>query len=412
MVEVRRYGGGSLKNHESRKITKCRSCKGTSFLQVNQSGSVPVAGIYYDPAGSPTDVCASLSLACCLECGLIQLEETISPHIYDDYSFVGNSAAAYQLHLEYVADWLAKKWEVSGKRVFEVGASNGVLLGHLSGKYGNHVSGIEPSRKLCESAAMSGVSIECGYFNSGYLAQAEIGVFDCVIIRHVLEHIDDLEDMLQSLQRIVKRDGVLIVEVPDGGRIFRNRLFSNVFHEHLNYFTQSSIDNLMNRYGFSPAASEEVDIHGGALLMAYKPDVTNTRLSTPVDQELLKRFSGESARYYRSLYNSIMAARGSGKVVHGYGASHRTFILLGNAGLDQASVPVIYDNNPMLHGKRLNGFHIEVRPAGRVKEDNPDAIVIFATSYENEIRSFLADECDYRGEIISVGYGELCEEDQ
>jgi SAM-dependent methyltransferase len=401
-----------LQNCDSRKINECRSCRGTSLFPVHESIPVPVAGIYYDLDGPPTEIYAPLTLVCCQECGLIQLAETISPDIYSDYSFVGDSAAAYQLHLESVADWLAEKWDVSGKSVFEVGASNGVLLGYLSKKYRNEVSGIEPSRKLCDSAASSGIGIECGYFNSGFLAQAEIGPFDCVIIRHVLEHIDDLEDMLQSLQRIVKSDGLLVVEVPDGGKIFQNRLFSNVFHEHLNYFTQSSLDNLMSRHGFSPIATEEVDVHGGALLLVYKSGITKASSTQAIDHDLLKRFSRESDRYYQALHDRIQAARQSGKVVHGYGASHRTFILLGNAGLDRYGVPVIYDNNPMLHGKRLNGFHIEVRPVRQIKDDSPDAIVVFATSYETEIRALLADECGYRGEIISVRHEELCEEDQ
>lgn len=379
---------------------------------MHETRPVPVAGIYYDQGGTPADIVAPLALVFCLDCGLIQLADTISPDIYNDYSFVGDSAAAYQLHLERVADWLAERWGVFGKRVFEVGASNGILLGFLSKNYGNDVSGIEPSRKLCDSAAMNGVSIECGYFNSDFLLRSRIGVFDCVIIRHVLEHIDELDDMLRSLQSIVKSDGLLIVEVPDGGRIFRDRLFSNVFHEHLNYFTRSSLDNLMNRYGFLPVAAEEVDIHGGALLIVYRPSLASVSLAVPFGQKLLEHFSAESMRYYQALHDRIQGAKSAGKSVHGYGASHRTFILLGNSELNQSSVPVIYDNNPMLHGKFLNGFHIEVRPVRQIMEDLPDAIVIFATSYETEIRAFLADECGYRGEIISVRYEELCEEDQ
>lgn len=401
-----------MKAYGSKKISACRSCKASSLFQVYTGPPVPVAGIYYDRDDAPVDVAAPLTLVCCQECGLTQLAETISPDIYADYSFVGDSAAAYQIHLENVARGLAEDWGVRGKRVFEVGASNGVLLGQLAHKYHNEVTGIEPSRKLCVAAGTSGIKIECGYFNSSFVAHAEIGAFDCVIIRHVLEHIDDLDDMLRSLQRIVKSDGLLVVEVPDGGKIFQNRLFSNIFHEHLNYFTQYSLNALMTRYGFSPIAMKEVDIHGGALLLVYKPDGKPCDETPVIDHDLLGHFSKESSRYYDALHDRIDTLRQAGKVVHGYGASHRTFILLGNAGLDASFVPVIYDNNPMLHNKRLNGFHIEIQPKERLNGNNPDAVVVFATSYEAEITRFLTDECRYRGEIISVRYEALCDQDQ
>lgn len=392
-------------------ITTCRSCGSGNLLPFYSTPPVPIAGIYYTDGAPTVDVRAPMTLVCCPACTLTQLQETIGHEIYENYSFVGDSAASYQAHLERVAGLLAGEWGITGKRIFEVGASNGVLLRILADNHRNEVSGIEPSSKLCAAAAANGIAIRNGYFNNRFLDAESVGTFDCVIIRHVLEHIDDLDDMLRALRRVVREDGILVVEVPDGDKIFSNNLFSNIFHEHLNYFTHASLQHLLARHGFSLQYEEKVDIHGGSLFLVCRPDYDATVSLPYVDQAVLNRFSAQAAHYYAALKKKVVTLRGQGKTVHGYGASHRTFILLGIADVDRDELPVIYDNNPMLHGKRLNGLHNKVLPKEAVSVDNPDALLIFATSYEEEITAYLVNECHYHGEIISIRYEALCGHD-
>jgi len=385
----------------------CRSCGSTDFYPVYSVEPIPVAGIYYDSGTDPANIDAPMSLVGCQGCGLVQLRETIDPSIYRDYSFVGDSATGYQQHLQSVAATLVRDWEMRGKRIFEVGASNGVLLGHLAALGGNEVAGIEPSQKLCDDANSKGINIKQGYLNRDYLEQNNPGRFDCVVIRHVLEHIDDLNDMIDSARSLLDKDGLLVVEVPNVGKILQDNLLSNIFHEHLNYFSLHSINQLMSRNNLAVVHQGEVDIHGGSLLLFYR--LGTTTLAPPqLDLDRLQTFSHRALAYYQAIHDKVATLNRAGKVVHGYGASHRTFILLGNSGLGKDEVPVIYDSNPFLHNKQLNGFHILVQPKEAIMGNNPDAIVIFATSYEQEIISFLRDECGYAGDMISLNYEAIC----
>jgi SAM-dependent methyltransferase len=385
----------------------CRSCGSDNFQPVYAVEPIPVAGIYYDAVADPVCVSAPMTVVGCQGCGLVQLRETISPTIYRDYSFVGNSAAAYQEHLQGVAATLVQDWGMRGRRIFEVGASNGVLLGFLAELGGNEVSGIEPSGKLCDEAVKSGIDVRQGYFDRSYLERSHPGTFDCVVIRHVLEHIDDLNDMVGSMKGLLGKDGLLVAEVPNVEQIIQGNLLSNIFHEHLNYFSLQSLNHLMSRHGLGLVEQREVDVHGGSLLLFYRPG-TNPPAPPRLDLDRLRQFSARAQAYYRAIHDRITALTRAGKTVHGYGASHRTFILLGNSGLGRDEVPVIYDNNPFLHNKRLNGFHALVQPKEAITANSPDVVVIFATSYEREITSFLLGECGYRGEIISLSYEAIC----
>lgn len=385
---------------------QCRSCGGTDLSCVYTVPPVPVAGIYYPAQAVPTNLLAPMSLAVCHGCGLVQLRETISPDIYRDYSFVGDSALSYLEHLEQVADLLVGKWGLRGKRVFEVGASNGVLLELLARRGANEVAGIEPSEKLCANALSRGVPVQQGYFNRGYLADKKPGKFDCVLIRHVLEHIDDLNDMVSSVGALLSEDGLLVVEIPDLDAIVSGKLFSNVFHEHLNYFSADSMQILLNRHDICVVEKRRVDIHGGALLLFCR--LAKGLPSTPVQVDpQLETFAARARAYHVALRETVLDRRRKGLTVHGFGASHRTFVLLGNAGLGADTIPVLYDSNPFLHHQRLNGLHCLVKPKELIMESAPDVLLVLATSYEQEITSYIKN-CGYGGEIVSVRYEALC----
>lgn len=393
---------------------RCRSCASNDFVVFYQTAEIPIAGIYYDSNAEKIDARGTITLCRCRSCGLVQLKETINPDIYDNYSFVGNSSGSYEQHLKMIATKLICDWNIEYKKVYEVGASNGILLGYLGELGNNHVNGIEPSRKLCDYASKRGISIQQGYFNREFIRKNHIDKVDCVIIRHVLEHIDDLNDMIFSIREILHNDGLLVVEVPDVKRILDNNLFSNIFHEHLNYFSIDSLNYLFLGSGFNMVYQQEVDIHGGSILAIYQMGNNKLldygkQLSIDIDTSL-SSFAEKARKYYSLIHEKISRLIADNKIVHGYGASHRTFILLGNADLSIADIPVIYDNNEFLHNKRLNGFSSLVLPTDCICINQPDVIVIFATSYEQEIIDFLVKQCQFNGEIISLRHEVVCNE--
>lgn len=391
-------------------INQCRSCGGKDFQKIYQIKPIPVAGIYYNSNEKPVNLSAPMTLICCESCGLIQLRETINQGIYMDYSFAGNTADLYQSHLRTVATELVNTWGISNKTVFEVGASNGVFLKYLSQIGGNKVLGIEPSQKLCIDAQKNGVNVQQGYFNNDFVTKKLNDKFDAVIIRHVLEHIDQIDEMVTSLKRIVAKNGLLVVEVPDAEKILNDNLFSNIFHEHLNYFTTDSLNYLFAKHGFKMVYKREVNIHGGSLLIIYKIGQSSNVDRTPVFSKMAGAFAENALKYYTQIHDYITRLSGAGKTVHGYGASHRTFVLLGNSNLNENDIPVIYDNNPFLHNKRLNGFNSLIVPPALAGDYHPNAIVVFATSYEDEIICYLKDVCNFKGDIISLKYEVICGE--
>ena len=77
--------------------------------------------------------------------------------------------------------------------------------------------------------------------------------FDAVMMVGVLEHLVDLDGALAHVRTLVSPGGRLFVEVPDATAFadWPNAPYQDFSTEHLNFFSPTSLTNLMRRHGFS-----------------------------------------------------------------------------------------------------------------------------------------------------------------
>ena len=113
------------------------------------------------------------------------------------------------------------------------------------------IAGVEPNDKARELAA-SKTNLKKHYSTIGDLIASEAGSFDVVTMWHVLEHIPDIADLVSSIKKILKPDGVLIVAVPN----FKSEDASHYGPEwaaydvprHLWHFSRKSIESIFSEF--------------------------------------------------------------------------------------------------------------------------------------------------------------------
>jgi len=92
--------------------------------------------------------------------------------------------------------------------------------------------------------------------------------FDFIIFNDVLEHIPDVHQVMAANKKLLKKDGLLIINLPLQGGIFirlaellyqlgiksyLNRLWQFSFHSpHIFYFNKKNLNLLVRSYGFEP----------------------------------------------------------------------------------------------------------------------------------------------------------------
>ena len=173
-----------------------------------------------------------------------------------------NDASAEMREQEPVRDpaWLEKKADDSAlriesalpsrdARILDVGCSTGALLGALTRRGFEDVSGVDPS---AESVRLA---------NTRYGVQAQVGVlsslpvtddgFDCVCLTGVLEHIWDVDEAIRSVLPLLRPNGIVYIEVPDASRYEDPYVspFEDFNTEHVNHFSSVQLRTLAARHG-------------------------------------------------------------------------------------------------------------------------------------------------------------------
>lgn len=134
-----------------------------------------------------------------------------------------------------------------GKKHLDIGAGNGVFLGFMKEK-GWEVSGIElddASRKKIEEN--TGLSIAKTVHDNN-----ETHEYDVITMWHVLEHVYDLKKDLEKIKQKLKKDGSLIVAVPNcdsyDAKKYKEFWAAYDLPIHLYHFRENDIRNLFDQY--------------------------------------------------------------------------------------------------------------------------------------------------------------------
>lgn len=143
--------------------------------------------------------------------------------VYDsNYQNEQGLSSAFQAHLQDVLSILDKHF--SGMSIIEVGCGKGTFLEMLQAS-GYNVTGLDPTYEGVNPAVIK------KYFSPETGLKA-----DAIVLRHVLEHVQNPYEFLLNIKRANGGNGKVYIEVPCFDWICKKRAWFDVFYEHVNYF--------------------------------------------------------------------------------------------------------------------------------------------------------------------------------
>jgi SAM-dependent methyltransferase len=140
----------------------------------------------------------------------------------------------------------------NGGVVADLGCGIGETAVSLSNA-GFSVIGVEESAKAISFLKGNYPSAEWVNENILDFAARNAGAFDVVTLFHVLEHIPHPENAIRLIDRSLRPDGVVVIEVPDvnGGLArLKGKGWDYFVNHHVNYFSVRSLENLMQQFGY------------------------------------------------------------------------------------------------------------------------------------------------------------------
>ena len=197
------------------------------------------------------------NLVQCQDCGLRYLNPRPSPEEMKDYY-----PAAYREYRASLDESVRRSFQEEKLRklkahsregkLVDVGCADGLFL-HLARQAGYQVQGVEMAEG---SAAYAREVYELDVF-TGELREANFPgrYFDVVTFWHVLEHLHDPLGELREAFRILKPDGLLVVDVPNIAS-WQARLFAANWRtldtpRHVYHFSPDTLNAMLARAGFT-----------------------------------------------------------------------------------------------------------------------------------------------------------------
>jgi SAM-dependent methyltransferase len=282
-------------------------------------------------------------------------------------------------------------------RILDIGCANGGLIGALKKIGFTNVLGFDPSPDSAAAARkLHDVLVETRSLAD---LPGETRRFDLIILGGVLEHVRDLRQAIADIRRLMTDSAILYVEVPDATRFadHRNAPYQEFSLEHINFFSETSLANLMGVFGLTQRHVIHEPRHLSAdtfepcilAVFSVKPASVSAAaprgLSIRIDTEsgpALTRYIEQSNRVDRRVCEIIDDLVASQRPIIVWGVGTHTLRLLAMSGLSRAKIAAFVDSNPNYAGKTLAGVPVILPGALR---DRPEPILISSWVYQREI---------------------------
>lgn len=289
--------------------------------------------------------------------------------VYDEnYQNEQATSPMFMDHLEQMAQMTGEL--LGQEQLLEIGCGKGRFLDMLIAR-GYEISGVDPTFEGDHPKVIK------EYFSPGLGVRGK-----GLILRHVLEHIQDPHAFLDMVRTANGNSGRIYIEVPCFDWICEQRNWFDIFYEHVNYFRLSDFERMFDKVHVAR------HVFGGQYLCVV------AELSSLRKPEYREE---DRARFPDDFTRNLPNGSGGMSIVWGGASKGVLFSLL----CERAGRPVeaVIDINPAKQGKFLPATGVRVSSPEDVLPGLPDGttINVMNPNYLDEIRKMSGNRFNYVG---------------
>ena len=347
----------------------------------------------------------------CQNCLLIQLKYSMPDKLLfpNNYSYLsGNSKEK----INNFASILAKIKKTSKKKnpqILDIGSNDGSFLEIVKKKYPK-VLGVEPTN-TARNAIKKGINTIKKSLNFKLAKKIlnKYSKFDFIIASNFFAQTNNLKEILKSIKLILDKKGLLIVEVQYLYELLLQKGFDSFHHEHIAYYTLSSITKLLEKYNLYVFDAEKLKVHGGMLrvyISLNKKPITKKMkkiLASENDRNIINKIKNLNLfriKFSNKLNKFFYNLKKKGKKIYGMGAAPRACVMLNSANLTKNEIDLVGEVSKSLKcNKYVPGTNIMVKNEKKIIKDKPDYVVILAWHLKRRIINLLSKK-GYKGNFI------------
>ena len=376
---------------------ECRSCGNSKLKRVVSLGYQPLANNLLKKKDEKCDL-YPLEVNYCNICHNCQLSVAVDPKkMFSNYLYTSSTSASFREHFIGAAKKYVKGLKLNPKRsyIIDIGSNDGVALRPFKELGFKNILGIEPAKNLAKLANKNKIKTFNGFLEKKNIKNIKKNA-DLILASNVFAHSDNLKEMAECMIQLLNKKGTIIIEVQYLMNTLKDVTFDNIYHEHYNYWSLTSLINFFKKFDVKLYKAEKIDTHGGSIRVYIKKD-KNVKIEKNV-KELLKEeekfgikkfktyqnFAEKVYKIKENVIKNLKNLKQKGETIVGYGAPAKATTALNFFGISK-EIDYIIEDNKLKHRKFVPGVKIPIYSKEKISKKKP-LLLVLAWNFYDEIK--------------------------
>lgn len=339
-----------------------------------------------------------LGVNLCQDCWHMQLPVSVDPELlFSEYLYVSGTSDTLKEYFDWFARFV-KEYYPESTSVMEIACNDGSQLNAFQ-KINYRTYGVDPARNL-HHLSSDNHEVICDFFTAESGSKLSADTFDVIVAQNVVAHTPTPKQLIEDVAKFMHNDSLFFIQTSQANMVLNNE-FDTVYHEHISFFSLSSMIKLAGRAGLYVIDMIKTPIHGTSFLFVLSKKPKNqykvaNALSLENYQglhtlETYLKYAERCNRIQRNVKSVLEHFRTDGYLLIGYGAAAKGMTLL---NLIDTKLDFIIDDNPLKHGKLAPGNLSPIVSVDRLKELSTTDKVVFiplAWNFFTEIKKKIKD---------------------
>ncbi len=376
---------------------ECRSCGNENLKRVVSLGYQPLANNLLKKNNEKCEM-YPLEMNYCEKCHNCQLSVAIDPKkMFSNYLYTSSTSKVFREHFIEASKKYIKELNLNKKKslIIDIGSNDGIALKPFLNSGFKNVLGIEPAKNLAKLANKNNIKTFNGFLEKKNLKKIKKNA-DLILASNVFAHSDKLKEMAECMLKLISKKGTIVIEVQYLLKTLQDLTFDNIYHEHYNYWSLTSLINFFKQFGAKIYKAEEIDTHGGSLRVYIRKD-NKVKIDNSIKKLLQKEemFGIKKFKTYqdfgKKVYNirdnvikNIKKLRKTNSKIIGYGAPAKATTALNFFGIKD-EIDFIVEDNQLKHNKFIPGVKIEIKNKNKIKNKD-NTMIVLAWNFFQDIK--------------------------
>ena len=385
---------------------ECRSCGNNNLKRVVSLGYQPLANNLLDKKEDKCEL-YPLEVNYCNKCHNCQLSVAVDPKkMFSNYLYTSSTSRIFRNHFVEAAKKYYKELKLNKNKsyIIDIGSNDGVALKPFQELDFKNILGIEPAKNLAKNANKNNIKTFNGFLNKKNTKKIKKGA-NLILASNVFAHSDNLKEMAECMLSLLNKKGTIIIEVQYLMNTLKDLTFDNIYHEHYNYWSLTSLVFFFNQLDAKIFKAEKINTHGGSIRIYIKKDKT-IKIENSVKKMLKEEedFGIKEFKTYQKFGEKVYKIRGSvlknirkmkekNKTIVGYGAPAKATTALNFFGISK-EIDFIVEDNKLKHNKLVPGVKIPIKSKSHIK-NKKNICLVLAWNFYNDIIKNNSDLSDY-----------------